>query len=207
MTITHALTHDDPSVRLRAAMTIGVTDDPTIVDALVARCAVEPDFFVRDMLTWALCRLPAALTVPRLRTELQSTVPQARSQALHTLSKIGSGAAWADVVDLVDDPDDDVARTAWRASVALAPESESANLAGALARHLGRGSIEVRRSLSRTLADLGEHGRSATEPFLAHSNPSVSEHAGATIALIDDPDSGFADSLDIARRVSVTGTG
>src|SRR5262249_24812062 len=54
----------------------------------VARCAIEPNFYVRDMLTWALTHLSSGITVPRLLVELRSDRAQARSQALHMLSKI-----------------------------------------------------------------------------------------------------------------------
>jgi hypothetical protein len=54
---------------------------------LVERCAVEPDFFVRDMPSWVLTRLPPEITLPRIRHELDSERPQARSQALHTLAE------------------------------------------------------------------------------------------------------------------------
>src|SRR5262245_61859914 len=99
------------SARLQAALAAGTRADPGLADALVARCAVEPDFFVRDMLTWALTRLPAASTVPKLVAELRSGRAQARSQALHTLSKIGDRTAWPAITRaLLHDPDDEVAR-------------------------------------------------------------------------------------------------
>jgi hypothetical protein len=41
------------SVRLRAALAVGTTPDPRFVDKLIERCAIEPEFHVRDMLTWA----------------------------------------------------------------------------------------------------------------------------------------------------------
>lgn len=40
-----------PSVRLRAALGVGTAPDPRFVGKLVERCAVEPEFYVRDMLT------------------------------------------------------------------------------------------------------------------------------------------------------------
>ena len=44
---------DDPSasIRLQAALHAGVDPATVPVDALLERCAVEPDFFVRDMLS------------------------------------------------------------------------------------------------------------------------------------------------------------
>src|SRR5687768_11562957 len=83
------LEHRDPSVRLRAALAVGTTPDLRAVAALIERCAVEPEFYVREMLTWALTRHSPSTTVPRLVAELRSEHAQARSQALHTLSKIG----------------------------------------------------------------------------------------------------------------------
>lgn len=82
------------SVRLRAALAVGTAPDPRFVDKLIQRCAIEPEFFVRDMLTWALVRHPVSLTLPELLRELRSERAQARSQALHTLSKIGDRQAW-----------------------------------------------------------------------------------------------------------------
>lgn len=88
------LADDHSSVRLRAALEVGTTPGPCFVDRLVERCAVEPEFFVRDMLTWALTRHPVSMTLPRLLREVRSEGVQARSQALHTLSKIGDRRAW-----------------------------------------------------------------------------------------------------------------
>lgn len=65
-----ALADDDSSARLDAAMTAGTRPDPQYIHPLVERSAIEPDFFVRDMLTWALARHPSWLTVPRLIVEL-----------------------------------------------------------------------------------------------------------------------------------------
>ena len=89
-----ALTAEDGSTRLRAALDIGSHPEPGLVDILVARCAIEPDFYVHDMLTWALTRLPTAITIPRLLAALASEHAQARSQALHTLSKIKVADTW-----------------------------------------------------------------------------------------------------------------
>ena len=201
------LSAENPSARLQAVLRVGTVADPAVVDELVARCAVEPDFFVRDMLTWALVRLPAGLTVPRLRAELDSERAQARSQALHTLSKIGDRSAWPAVSELLHDPDDEVALSAWRAAAALVPHGEEAALAADLATALGRGEQPVQLGLSRALAALDE----AAVPVLAtaaqHPDPRVRAHALATEQLRRDPDSGFAPSLELAKRVAVTGSG
>src|SRR3954469_7800419 len=125
MDIIQALAGGDASVRLRAALEIGTRPDPRFVGPLVERCGVEPDFSVREMLTWALVRHAPAQTVPRLVGELRSARPQAQSQALHTLSKIGDRQAWPAITRaLLTAADDEVARCAWRAAVVLVPAGE-----------------------------------------------------------------------------------
>lgn len=202
------LDHTNPSIRLRAALEAGSAADPAVAGALVARCAVEPDFFVRDMLTWALTRLPAGTTVPLLRAELASPVAQARGQALHSLSKIGgaeAAAAWSTVLGLVADPDDEVARAAWRTVVALAGGTEDRRSAApALVAQLGRGDADTRLSLSRAILGLGAEGAAALESVSAPTD-AVREHVADTIRLLEDPDSGLAGSVHEARRVAALG--
>ncbi|MCC0100105.1 HEAT repeat domain-containing protein [Streptomyces flavotricini] len=191
------------SVRLRAALSIGSNPDERCVEKLVERCAVEPDFSVRETLTWALTRHPASHTVPRLTDELRSERAQARSQALHTLSKIGDGRAWpAITAALLSDADDEVARSAWRAAVVLVPEGEETELAAALARQLGRGGRETRLSLSRALVALGETSSSAVRAAMTEPDPRVSHHAMATERLLRDPEAGFEDAIEEAERVT-----
>ena len=196
-----AFAEPDPSVRLNAVMAAGINPDPLDLDALVDRCAVEPDFEVREMLTWALLRLPAELVVPRIVGELGRPEAQARAQALHTLSKIRDGTAWPAVAARLDDDDSEVVRTAWYSAVALVPESERSWLAGKLAERLGRGDREMRLSLSRALVGLGEE---AIAPILAaaaaHENEAVRHHGAETEQLLRDPNSGFDADLYRARR-------
>lgn len=208
------------SVRLRAALAVGTAPDPRYVDRLIARCAIEPEFFVRDMLTWALTRHPVSMTLPALVRELRSERAQARSQALHTLSKIGDRQAWPAITrTLLSDSDDDVARSAWRAAVVLVPEGEEPALAVALATQLGRGGRETQLSLSRAMIALGEvvlpalhAATTAPDPQAhAHSQPHarprahVHAHALATERLLRDPDAGFEFAIEEAKRVVALG--
>lgn len=191
-----------PSVRLRAAMAVGTTPDPRFVDKLIERCAIEPEFFVRDMLTWALTRHPVSMTLPGLLREVRSERAQARSQALHTLSKIGDRRAWPAITrTLLSDADDEVARSAWRAAVVLVPEGEEPALATVLATQLGRGERETRLSLSRALVALGEVIVPALRSATTAPDPRVRAHALATQRLLRDPDSGFESAIEEAKRV------
>ncbi|MBB1243518.1 HEAT repeat domain-containing protein [Streptomyces durbertensis] len=194
------------SVRLRAALAAGTTPDPRFVGPLVERSATEPEFFVRDMLTWALTRHPVSATLPALLRETRSERTQARSQALHTLSKIGDRRAWPAITSaLLSDTDDEVARSAWRAAVVLVPEGEEPALAGALAAQLGRGGPETQRSLSRALTALGAVITPILRAAATAPEPHVRAHALATERLLYDPDAGFAFLIEEAKRVVALG--
>ncbi|MFF7191475.1 HEAT repeat domain-containing protein [Streptomyces sp. NPDC008222] len=194
------------SVRLRAALAVGTTPDPRFVDKLVERCAIEPEFFVRDMLTWALTRHPVSMTLPELLREVRSEHAQARSQALHTLSKIGDWQAWPTITRaLLSDADDEVARSAWRAAVVLVPPGEESALAAVLATQLGRGERETQLSLSRALVALGEVILPALRPATTAPDPRVRAHALATQRLLRGPDAGFEFAIEEAKRVLALG--
>ncbi|WP_442792026.1 HEAT repeat domain-containing protein [Micromonospora sp. NBC_01796] len=200
------LEHSSSSVRLRAALAVGTTPDPRLIDKLIERCAIEPEFYVREMLTWALTRQSASLAVPKLIDELRSERTQARSQALHTLSKIGDRQAWPAMTRaLLTDADDEVARSAWRAAVILVPAGEEPQLAGVLATQLGRGNRETQLSLSRALIALGEVVMPTLRAAMTDPDPRVRQHAIATERLSRDPDAGFEYAVDEAKRVMALG--
>ncbi|MFI1761412.1 HEAT repeat domain-containing protein [Streptomyces sp. NPDC020800] len=198
----NALGAEDSSVRLQAALAAGSNPDPVFLETLVERCAVEPDFFVRDMLSWALTRLSPEITLPRIRKELDSERNQARSQALHTLSKINDKSTWAWITrDMLRDADDEVARTAWRVAVVLVPEGEEKGLVDELVLQLGRGSRSVQLSLSRALVDLGKVIKPALEKAANHPDPDVAAHARATELLRQNPETGFDAAIEEAKRM------
>ncbi|MFD1538888.1 HEAT repeat domain-containing protein [Nonomuraea guangzhouensis] len=204
-----ALEDSSSSVRLRAAMAVGTTPDPRFIDKLIERCAIEPAFHVRDMLTWALTRHAASMTVPELLKELRSEHAQARSQALHTLSKIGDRRAWPAITRaLLCDADDEVARSAWRTAVVLVPEGEEPALAAVLSTQLGRGERETQLSLSRAMVALGEVIVPTLSVAMTDLDPRVRAHAIATERLLHDPDAGFEFAIEEAKRVvALGGTG
>ncbi|MFE6668850.1 HEAT repeat domain-containing protein [Streptomyces sp. NPDC057697] len=201
------LENPSSSVRLQAALAVGTAPDPQFVDKLVERCAIEPEFYVREMLTWALTRHPSSAAVPPLVGELRSERAQARSQALHTLSKIGERQAWPAITRaLLTDADDEVARSAWRAAVVLVPEGEEPALAEVLATQFGRGGRETRLSLSRALIALGEAVVPALRAAMTDHDPGVRQHAIATERLLRNPDAGFEWAVEEAKRIVVLGT-
>ncbi|ARF59911.1 HEAT repeat domain-containing protein [Streptomyces gilvosporeus] len=200
------LEHDNASVRLRAALAVGTAPDPGFVGTLVERCAVEPEFSVREMLTWALTRHAASMTVPVLVDEVGSERAQARSQALHTLSKLGDRQAWPVITPaLLADADDEVARSAWRAAVVLVPEGAERALAVGLATQLGRGGRETQLSLSRALIALGKAMLPTLAAATTDPDPRVRTHAIATERLWRDPDAGFEFAIEEAKRTVALG--
>ncbi|MGP9022964.1 HEAT repeat domain-containing protein [Streptomyces sp. BR1] len=197
----------DASVRLRAALAVGTAPDPAYIEELIERCAIEPEFYVREMLTWALTRHSASTAVPKLIDELGSERAQARSQALHTLSKIGDRQAWPAITgELLADADDEVARSAWRAAVVLVPEGEEPELAAELAAQLGRGERETQLSLSRALIALGEVILPTLRAATTALDPDVRTHAIATERLLRDPEAGFEFAVEEAKRIMALGT-
>src|SRR5690554_3956829 len=89
-----ALQHPNPSTRLHAALKAGTRPHSRYPEIIVQRCAIEPDFPVREMLTWALTRHPNDTVFDLVIAELSSPVAQARAQALHTLTKLHDARAW-----------------------------------------------------------------------------------------------------------------
>lgn len=202
-TVIAALAAPDSSTRLQAALAAGTHPDDGYIDPLLERCAVEPDFFVRDMLTWALTRQDRALTVPPVLAATAAPETQARSQALHTLSKLGDPRGWSAITpELLRDPDDEIARAAWRAAVALVPAGEEPALAATLATQLGRGDRAVQLSLSQAIAALGDAADAVLEAATQHPDEGVRTHALATAHIIADPDAGFDSAVHEARRLS-----
>ncbi|WP_308799604.1 HEAT repeat domain-containing protein [Agromyces silvae] len=197
-----ALQSADASARLQAAMTSGIHADNAFLPVLIARCAVEPDFYVRDMLTWAITRHDRARAVDLLLLELASATPQARSQALHSLSKLGDTRAWpAITLDLLRDEDVEVMKAAWRTAAGLAPEDERLGLARELGRNFGCGDRELQRSLSRAIAMLGSYAEPIVAAASRSSEPEVRAHALMTAHVMANPNDSFDAAVEEARRV------
>lgn len=156
-TLESMLASPDQSVRLNAALAAGTYPEPHFIEILLAQCAIETDFFVRDTLSWALMRNDIDLVVEQLKAELISENPQAKSQAIHTLSKIGDKKNYFLITDsALFDPDDFIASTAWRAASVLVPEEEKPTLVAKLVTQLGRGDSDVQFALTRFLCAIGD---------------------------------------------------
>lgn len=156
-TLKALLESPDKSVRLQAALAAGTYPEDSYIEVLVTQCAHESDFFVRDTLSWALMRHDIGKVVERLKSELNSEFSQAKSQALHTLSKIGDKQFYSLITNEHHfDPSDQVAVTAWRAASVLVPDKEKPALTEVLVSQLGRGDSDLQFDLTRFLCSLGD---------------------------------------------------
>ena len=156
-TLQELLESSDQSVRLKAALAAGTYPEPEFIDILVTQCAHEPDFFVRDTISWALMRNEIPKVIERLKLELQSKNALAKSQAIHTLSKIGDKRNYFLITEeMMHDADDLVATTSWRAASVLVPDEEKSALVGILLTQLGRGDSDTQFALTRFLCAIGD---------------------------------------------------
>ena len=200
--LAHALKSTDQSVRLKVALMAGTYPSSDFIETLVLRCEIEPDFFVRDMLTWALIRNDVPLVIERLTLELLSPIPQARSQALHTLTKIGDVSTYPLVSgNLLFDADDKVAMTAWRAASVLVPQDQSPKLIPALITQLGRGSFEIQFALSRAFCVLGDAIIEPLKPLARSKKPEIREHVAFTLRLLKNPFQERKLATDFAEKI------
>ena len=181
-TLRSLLDSPDQSVRLKAALVAGTYPETEFIEVLIEQCAIESDFFVRDTLSWALMRNDVSKVVKRLETELQSTNLQAKSQAIHTLSKIGDKKNYSLITDeMLFDSDDFMASTAWRVASVLVPDDQRPNLVKKLITQLGRGDSDTQFGLTRFLCALGEHIVQPLNEAAKSSDEAISNQAKFTL--------------------------
>ena len=176
------LASDNQSVRLKAALAAGTYPQLDFVDVLITQCRHEPDFFVRDTLSWALMRQDREAVMARLIPELTSPIVQARSQAVHTLSKIGDKKNYSLIsLNLLLDPEDSVATTAWRAASVLVPDDQKDALVKVLITQLGRGDSDTQFALTRFLCAIGDEILEPLKEAAKSSNEEIRVQAEFTV--------------------------
>lgn len=181
-TLKSMLASDDQSVRLKAALAAGTYPQPDFVDVLISQCTHEPDFFVRDTLSWALMRQDREAVMARLIPELTSPIVQAKSQAIHTLSKIGDKKNYSLIsLNLLLDPEDSVATTAWRAASVLVPDDQKDALVKVLITQLGRGDSDTQFALTRFLCAIGDEILEPLKEAAKSSNEEIRVQAEFTV--------------------------
>lgn len=181
-----AARHGDPSVRQRAALHLGTHGDDSIADELVSILVGEPDFYVRETLTWAVVTRASATyphLVEALRDESLREGP-ARVYLLHALSKIRDPASVAEILPHADDEDDAVAAKAWWALGRIGTPGAVTELLD----HLGVEQDFRRRELTRALEQAGEAAVEGLTERLEHPETGVRRHAAEVLLGIGDPE-------------------
>ncbi|GAB3712103.1 HEAT repeat domain-containing protein [Mariniluteicoccus flavus] len=163
-----ALSDPDHDLRIEAAVELGTLRDPRAAQALVERLGTEPEFSVRESLSWAVLRVVDA-ALPALEDALTSDRWLARLQATHVLSKLARPEDGPRLRPLVADPVDAVAARAWWA----AGQSGDPSVVPALAAQLGRGTTEQRSVLTSALAGFGSAAVAPTAEALRSADPGV----------------------------------
>ncbi|MFC4456709.1 HEAT repeat domain-containing protein [Deinococcus sonorensis] len=190
------LLHPDKNVRIRAALDLGAAQHLAALPDLIGRLGHEPDFFVRENLTWAVVRMgPDAM--PFLLRLLEGPDATTRLQVVHTLSKIADPASASALTRAINDPDDEVARKAIFALGQMDhPEALTTLMGG-----VGHPDAERRNTLSTALV---EFGHAALPPLLAalrHPDAQRRAHAADILGLLGN--AGAAPALTDALQDNV----
>ena len=140
----------DKNKRLHAVMALGQMANVAALPALLARLSAEPDFFVRDNVSWALLRIGDAAVLP-LIAMLDDTDHVVRYHAVHSLSKLADARAVEALIATLDDTDLHVAQKAIYALGRI----RDARALPALTSRLGNGSREAKNALHDALVAFG----------------------------------------------------
>ena len=182
-TPTADLVHLDKNVRIRAALELGAERRLDALPELIERLGCEPDFFVRENLTWAVVRM-AEEALPSLLALLEHPDAAARLQAVHTLGKIADPRATEALLHVVNDPDDEVARRALFALGRVgSPQALTVLIAG-----LGHMDAERRNTLSTAIQGFGSAALAPLTSELQHEQAGVRAHAADILGLIGHTD-------------------
>ncbi|UNX54514.1 HEAT repeat domain-containing protein [Georgenia sp. TF02-10] len=191
----HRLMNPDRDVRQAAALDLGTLADPGAARALVARLWSEPDFFVRDTLSWAVTRVAEA-AAPLLLDALAGADTASRVQAVHVLSKIADPATTDAIVPLAADDDPDVAAKArWALTRIGDPRAIPA-----LAAQLGTGDSNGRNGLTRDLASFGRAAVPCLVTALTSDEAPMRRHAAEVLCFIGTGAEGATEALTEALQ-------
>lgn len=139
------------------------------------------------------------------RTALRAG-PGAQSGIAHAVEDRRHPDLWPGLPpELLHDPDDEVAQSAWRAAVVLVPDAARQRLADELTAELGRGGLDLHRSLSRAFVALDDVSEPALDRIADTGDARAQAHVRSTRALLADPEGGFDASLFEAKRTAALG--
>lgn len=176
------LQHLDKNVRIEAALELGKLADVQALPALLDRVGTEPDFYVRENVTWALARMGNAAVSP-LITILERGDTASRFHAAHTLSKLGDARAVPALLAALDASDSELVQKSVYALGALRDE----RALPALVARIGETSGAFRSTLHDAVAAFG-----------AHAVPTL-------LAVLADADSALARKVEVVEILGSIG--
>src|SRR5690349_20088578 len=103
-TLIERIHHIDRNARSAAVMELGKLANADALAALLDVLGVEPDFYVREDISWALARIGDAAVLP-LIDRLRDENPAIRHHAAHVLIKIGDRRAIEGLIEALQDSD------------------------------------------------------------------------------------------------------
>ena len=172
----------DRNVRVQAALDVGALNAPGAAGVLVEALAADPDFFVRETITWSIVRLGAAAT-PLLLDRLKDDSPSVRHDAVHALSKIGDPRALEALVAILGD---ESSKVVCKAAFALGQIGDTSAIP-ALVGLLGRDDRELESALNAVLERFGAGAVQPLVEALADANWRTREQAADALRGIGDP--------------------
>jgi HEAT repeat protein len=178
-TLIEQLHHPDKNVRSSAVFALEKLDDAGVADALIQALSTEPDFYVREDLTWALVRIgePA---FQKLLDMLGDRQASGRSYMAHTLSKMRDARAVDALLGVLHDPDLAVVR---KAVFALGQIGETRAIP-AIVGLLGHEDEELQTVLTQALEQFGPSAVPDLLRAMAHESPTVREQAAHILGQI-----------------------
>lgn len=176
------LNHADKDVRQQTALGLGQRPRPELAADIARALWREPDFFVRETLTWVLIQTPA-LAIDAAQRILRDADSDTRLQALHVLSKVADPATVDTVTHYIDDSEPAVAD---KARYALARIGDP-RVIPQLVDRLGDADLATRDAMTKTLIEFGEAAVPALVRVLDAPEPTARAHAAEVLCFIGSP--------------------
>lgn len=173
------LVHPDKNMRGPAAIALGGSRVADALGGLLARVGHEPDFYVREDITWALVRMGENAIAPLIAL-LADESAAVRHHAAHTLGKISGPRAVEALIGALNDSDHTVA---GRAAGSLKVIGD-ARAIPALAGVLGHAHRDTQTAVTEALERFGADAVPAVLEAMKDARWQVREHAADVLGLI-----------------------
>lgn len=176
------LVHPDKNLRGPAALALGGASVADALDGLLARVGHEPDFYVREDITWALVRMGDQAIAPLIAL-LADENAAVRHHAAHTLGKINDGRAVEALMTVLPDSDHMVVARAAGSLKVIGDARATPALVGVL----GHPHRDTQTAITEALERFGADAVPAVLAAMTDVRWPVREHAADVLGQIGDP--------------------